>query len=237
MTNYLRPDEKLSESNIRKAQDRNKDIKSVLQTGASLGTTAIAGQTASKILPFLSEYIPEDLAFKGINKVVPKLGDFLKSGMSQGLTLKSGLEFLKGQMKNKEIQTENTIEDKNIIQKYSPELFSFIDQKIRKGESPLNAGSLAQNEKQFQGIIKKLTEDYRTPFSNIIETVFGKEMGRQKALKNFNDRLKKKNGFVEQETDRFNQYYGDQQRQQGQVGPGQQALMDILNNINQRLGQ
>lgn len=214
-------------------------LKNAGLTALGAGVATTGSKAISKLIPaigsLINDYIPDNFSMKGLNKVDPRFSKFIQGAMEEGYSYKDVREFLGDKLKKTE--SENGIKDtKNIIEKYSPELFSFIDQKIKKGESPLNAGALAQNEKQFSSIIKKLTEDYRTPFSSIIETVFGKEMGRQKALKNFNDKLKK-NNVVQEETNRFNQYYGDQQAQQTQVGPGQQALMDILNNINQKLGQ
>lgn len=48
-----------------------------------------------KIVPFLNEHIPEDLAVKGLNKISPKLGGFLKKGIASGLPIASGLEFIR----------------------------------------------------------------------------------------------------------------------------------------------
>jgi len=50
-----------------------------------------------KILPFLDDYIPDDLALKGISKVSPKIGSFLKRGLTKGLPLAGGLQFLRSQ--------------------------------------------------------------------------------------------------------------------------------------------
>jgi hypothetical protein len=52
----------------------------------------------NKILPFLNEYIPEELALKGINKVSPKIGSFLQKGLASGLPIAGGLAFLKDQL-------------------------------------------------------------------------------------------------------------------------------------------
>ncbi len=167
MTNYLRPDEQVTESEIRKAQGRSNELKSGLQIGASLGTASLGKAAASKILPFLSEHIPTDLAFKGINKVVPGLGNFLKNGMSQGLSLKSGLDFLKKEF------TKQPQDNRNIIEQYSPELHQFLQGEIQKGRQPIEAGALAQLKKEFKDPIEKLTKDHKSPFSALLQTVYG----------------------------------------------------------------
>ncbi len=233
MTSVLRPDEMERESEIRKSQGRTNDIRSGLQTAASLGTIGVAPKVAEKILPFLSQYIPKDLAFKGINKVMPALGSFLKNGMQQGLTLESGLAFIKDSFNEEKEEKE----DQNIIQQYSPELFSFLDQEVRKGHPLAKASSEAQ--KKYKNVIQRMEKDHKTSFVDILEQIFGKQTGKQMALKKFNER---KQGLVEQEQERFQKEYGDQgventPNQPQQSGQGQQALMAILQKINQRLGQ
>jgi hypothetical protein len=210
MTNYLRPDEMATQSEIKKAKGRTDELRSGVETAASFGTAALGGKVVSKILPFLSQYIPEDLAFKGINKVMPGLGNFLKNGMKQGLSLKSGLDFLKEEIGKK---SEQPKEDRNIIQQYSPELHQFIDQEVKKGRSPLEAGALARNK--FGQIIDKITKDHKTEWSNILESVYGGQGQAQPSQ-------------TTQTT---------QQPQSGQGGPGQQALMAILQKINQGMGK
>ncbi len=177
MTNYLRPDEMATESEIKKAKNRSEEFKTGLTTALTLGTSAIGHKAISKILPFLSEYIPEDLAFKGINKVVPGLGNFLKNGMKQGLSLKSGLDYIKNEFKNDSQKQQPTIENRNIIQQYSPELFQFIQDQIKTGNNIISAGAAAQNK--FPDIVKKISKDHKTPWSNILQTVFGNEQSQQ----------------------------------------------------------
>ena len=172
MTNYLRPDEMNRESEIKKSRSRTNDVRSALEITSSLGTTALAGKAASKILPFLSQYIPEDLAFKGINKVMPGLGKFLKNGIKQGLSLKSGLDFLGEEMKGQELK-ESSKDKRNVIQQYSDQLFQFLEKQIKEGRSPLEAGAIAQLDKKFKSPISKMEKDHKTNFSNILQSIFG----------------------------------------------------------------
>jgi hypothetical protein len=210
MTNYLRPDEQASYSEIERAQSRDSKI----SKGLKLGGAAITGGLGTKIAPFLSEYIPTDLALKGINKFSPKLGEFLKNGMSKGLNLKDGLNFIKENIGGEQAEKKEAVkEDRNIIQQYSPELHQFIDQEVKKGRSPLEAGALARTK--FGQIIDKITKDHKTPWSNILESVYGGQGQAQPS----------------QTTQTA------QQPQSGQGGPGQQALMAILQKINQGMGK
>src|SRR6266478_2673500 len=117
MKMVLRPDE---EANI-KETERDKRFRSTLssigKTGVGLATGLGATSLSSRLLPFLSEHIPLDLAMKGINKLSPKLGKFLKEGQSMGLDVKKGLDFIKEKVGPKE--------KRNIIEQYSPELHNF----------------------------------------------------------------------------------------------------------------
>lgn len=240
MTSPLRPDEMARESEIIKARERTNDVRSGLQTAATLGTFGLAPSIAAKVLPFLNQYIPSGLALKGISKVMPALGNFLKNGMNQGLTLQSGLSFLKESFQNeKPEQAEPPKENRNIIEQYDPELHSYLKMKIGEGVNLLEAGKKALGHSRFKSAIEKITKDHKTSWDAILKTVYG--MGettnpKEEAVKKWNEHRKK--SMLEEERERFEMGYGQQQQQQGgQQGPGQQALMAILNKINQKLGQ
>lgn len=63
-----------------------------------------------RLTPLLDENLPEEIAMKAINKVSPQIGKMLIKGTSQGLTLASGLNFLRSQLNKKEFQPS----DKNL---------------------------------------------------------------------------------------------------------------------------
>ncbi len=237
----LRPDEKAAIAEV----ELDKRFRDKASSLGKAGVAAASASIAPKILPFLSEFLPVDLAIKGISKISPQLGDFFKRGQKAGLDLKEGLDYVR---KDYETHTKQGKDGRNLIEQYSPELHQFIDQQIRQGKKPLEAGALAlldaKGQKDFKKVIQKITKDHNANWSNILEMVYGEgdkgldegEAKRREGLNKFNQ--KKKGGIVEQEQDRFNQAYG-QQAQQGQQssGPGQQALMAILDKINQKLGQ
>lgn len=238
----MRPDEEANRAEIERDKDTRRNIYKGVGTAVALGT----GAATARILPFLSTFIPKDLAMKGLSKVSPKIADFLKKGQAMGLNVEEGIQYLRDSIKPKEEkQPEKAKDDRNIIEQYSPELHQFISQEVKKGRKPIEAAALAQNDKRFSSVIQKLSKDHNTPWSSIIDSIYGpSQQGatdpRQEALKKFNERKK---GFVEQERERFEQGYGKQgpqpgqPQQGGQPGPGQQALMDILAKINQKLGQ
>ncbi len=177
---YPRPDEMATESRIKASQNEDRMIKSGVKTLASAGLAAVGAGAASRIAPFLSGIIPTDLALKGISKVAPKVGDFLQKGMAQGLTIQSGLDFLKenmGEQKQPEAESkENKAPDqRNIIEQYSPSIFAYIGDLIKGGSSPVQA---AQKAKKFldakaKSIITQMEQDHKTPFESIVESIFG----------------------------------------------------------------
>lgn len=171
----LRPDEEVR----RVKQERTKNIEGTLKTGLgtalNVGTSLAGAGLASKVLPFLSEYIPTSLAIKGINKISPKLGKMLMQGEKMGLDPKEGLNFIKEKMEPK--KQEQVKEHRNIIQQYSPELHQFILNKIKEGRTPTEAGALAmlgeKGTKAFKSIIDKITQQHKTPFQSILESIYG----------------------------------------------------------------
>lgn len=107
MSSYLRPDEKAAAADIEKSKRHDAALKSGLKTAGSIAATAGGLAITSRILPFLNDLIPTDLAIKGISKISPKIGDYLKRGIESGLSIKDGLNFLKKQAMPKEEENEN----------------------------------------------------------------------------------------------------------------------------------
>lgn len=175
----MRPDEKATNAIIQRQKRSDESLGNAVNVGTTLATTALGATglagIAGKVAPFLSEYLTEDLAYKGIKKVAPKLGSALETGMKEGLSLKSGLDFIKENFSNQS-KPENKVEkDKNIISQYSPELFSFIQDMIGKGVKPLDISAKAKNSSKFDKEINKLEMDHKATLSQIIQELFKNE--------------------------------------------------------------
>jgi len=225
----LRSDEQANQAEVERDQRFRGNVSKGIATAASLGTAAVASPLASKIMPFLNEYIPSGLAIKGINKISPKLGSFLKKGQEMGLDVEEGLNFIKDKLSG-EGSKEEPKENRNIINQYSPELHQFLKEEISKGRGVLEAGADAERNKDFKNIISMIKKDHKSPWSAILKTVYGEGLTKPQAVKEFNKHKKK--SLVEQEAERFEQGYGQQQ----QPGKGQAALMAILQKIQQARG-
>jgi hypothetical protein len=166
----MNPYEKTAQEMKRQAQGPKRFAQTALSIGSTLGVASFAPVLA-KAAPFLSQYIPENLAIKGLSKISPKMGKFVSDALNSGYDFGEVKNFIGDQIK--ESQTEQPKEKRNIIEQYSPELHSFIDQEIKKGRNPIEAGALAQNDKRFSEIIKKLSKDHKTPWSNILQGIYG----------------------------------------------------------------
>lgn len=239
MTNHLRPDEMVTESEIRKSQGRTNAIKSGLETIKSVASGGLGATAAAKVLPFLSEYIPEDLALKGITKVFPKLGAFLQNGISQGLSAKSGMDFIKEEI----TKQQPTKENRNIIEMESPELHQLIDQEIKKGKKPLEAATLATKGGKFSKIIAKLQKDHNVSWGDIVQSIYGKgnmaqnSQSPSQSIKipeqgiSVKDLLAQGNPLPQQR-----QQQAQTQQQPQAMSPAAQAVIQTMQNINKSLG-
>lgn len=183
-------------------------IKGGAQAAMGFGLANASSRLLSRAIPLLSEYVPEDLAIKGISKINQKLGNFVKSAYSEGYDR----DEIKGFIENK-LQKGQAKEGRNLIEQYSPELFTFMKERISGGETPLQAAAVASVSGKFKEAIGKMQKDHKTGWGRIAETVFGTGQTAQP----------------------------QPQQQQQQIpqgpGPGSQKLMQILQSINQRMGQ
>lgn len=183
-----------------------------------------ASQIAKRAVPLLSAYVPVNLAMKGLSKIDYRLGKFFDHAQQLGYGINEIKDYMTNKFTNQ--KEEPAKQDRNIIEQYSPELHQFIVGEMKNGRSPLQAGAMAELEAKgrpdFRKIISKITKDHNAPWSAILESTYGQQ-GAQNSPNITNEQ--QQNTQVES-------------AQQGaQAGSGQQALMAILDKINQRLGQ
>ena len=176
------------------------------------GATSLGFKAVNKLVPaigaLINEFVPENLSIAGLKKVDPRFGKFIQGALDEGYTYEDIRGFIGDKVKKSQ---EPAQEKKNIIEQYSPELHKWILGEIQNGRSPVEAAALAQNDQRFEKIIKKMTKEHKTQWSNIIQSVYG--LG-----------------------EKAQQPQQQQAFQQQPIGQGQQALMQILQKINQKLG-
>ncbi len=170
----MRPDEMANQAAIERDQRFRKNVKGGALTALGAGASVALSPLAARVAPFLSEYVPVDLAMKGLSKVSPQVANFLKKGQEAGLDIKEGMDFIKSKLNPKQ---EPAKDNRNLIEQYSPELHQFIMEQIQSGQSPLAAGALAQLEKSgrksFRPIIEKIMKDHKADWGDIIESIYG----------------------------------------------------------------
>ncbi len=182
------------------------------KTGLSIAGSVAGGAAIGRVMPFLNELIPQSLAIKGLSKVDPRFGKFINTVLDNGGSFDEAKEFIREKAESSKPKPDQ----RSIIEQYSAELNQFLTDQIQSGRSPLEAGALAQTLGKFKKEIDKMTKDHKTPFSSIIESIFG-------------------TGQTVHPTQQ--QAQPQQMQSQQQPGQGQQAMMAILQKINQRLGQ
>jgi len=136
----------------------------------------------------------------------------------------SGYTFddIKEFMKEKISKSEPAKENRNIIEQYSPELFSFIKEKVNSGMSPIQAGEIAQREGKFSDPIKKIEKDHKTNWLRVLELLFGSGKDAQAQQAQVRP--------AQQDQQEL------QQPGQQQPGQGQAALMAVLQKLQQARG-
>jgi hypothetical protein len=159
----LRPDI-IQQEEYRKEKEREQaTVGKGLKTAANVGLTYLGARAA----PFLSEFIPADLAMKGLKKVAPKVHDFLKEGMEMGLNEKEGFDFLRDKFNQEQ-------EGPNIIRQYDP----MLDELLRylmdnKNLTPRQAAAHAELEPKLKDVIAKIRKDFKTKhFSEVVERAY-----------------------------------------------------------------
>ena len=205
------------------------------------GGAALRGSGAmlKRIIPFLNDYIPDSLARKGLEKIDPRLGKFVDHMTDAGHNFTEVKDVLKHKVeesmalpdqKNKE--NEPAKENRNIIEKYSPELNHFIMDLIKKGFNPLKAAGEAQTKvkwhHKFKDVIKKMEKDYKMPWSQIVESTYGNMMDPMVTEKMKDFEMGGQAGM--------NQPQGQPMQGQTQAGDKWARFDDAVSKINQYLG-
>lgn len=216
-------------------------LKNAGLTALGGGIAAAGSKALNKLIPavgaLINNYVPENLSRAGLTKIDPRFGKFIQGALDEGYTYDELREFIGDKIEKSEVYRSSK-ENKNIIEQYSPELHSFISEEIKKGRPTLQAGALAQLNDKFKKVIKKIEEDHKTSFSAILQSSYGegtsKGMSKEEATKRFLGR--KKSNLPNELIQQFEGRYGPIE-QQGQTGPGQQALMATMQKIMQQLGQ
>jgi hypothetical protein len=212
------------------------------------------GAVLKRVLPFLSKYIPQDLAIRGLNKIDPRFGKFIDTALNAGKTFEEAKDFIKKKAESspeeesektrteslKKFNEKKEPEKKELAKESAGKTDHWFKQQLRylKNGSAKNTKDpfLSYAQQYYDGGVIEDEEDLKSLYDDFIK----KQSGQQK---------KPSVGISQGLQEQFNQGYGAQgqaqpqqpRQQQAQpqqaAGPGQQALMAILQKINQGKGQ
>jgi hypothetical protein len=207
---YRNPHEEASEDIKRRGEAFGNAVSTVggIAAGGTLVGSLGGSAIAKKVLPLLSKYIPQNLMLKGLSKIDTRLGKFAENAMRAGNDVEEVRDFIGDKFK----PPEPPKDDRNIIQQYSPELFQFLEKEVGSGRPVLEAGAIAETSGKFKSAIQKMIKDHKTPFSNILQSVFGGQGEAQPQQQQ------------QQQSQQMQQPQASQQQAQG-GGQGKQSLM------------
>jgi len=163
----MQPYQSATEEINRQGEEPLRGAQKVGALGASAAAGFLGGGAINRVLPFLSQYIPEDLVKKGLTKVDPRYGKFIDKALAGGQTIEEAKNFI-----GEKIQT-NAKDNRNIIQQYDPELDTYISDYIKKGVPLFEAGKKALGHGRFKNAIDKMIKDHKTSWDSILKNVYG----------------------------------------------------------------
>lgn len=199
----------------------------LLKKGAAIGASLYGGGAILKrVAPLLSPLIPSGLAAKGLEKVDPRFGKFIKSAVANGSSLDDILNFIKEKTSGESLSKEESLR-------------KFKDHQKKKG---LAEGLQDDLDKEYGKPKKKdIYEEMFNALSNGVTSLGDETVDPilQKIMPYF------QKGFIKQPED-IKQFMNslfskkstpENQSQMQQQGQGQAALMQAIQQLQQIRGQ
>lgn len=180
------------------SEESNKQSYRPLQAAGVAAIPLAKAAFGGKIMSLINKHIPEGLALKGLSKLDPRLGKFMALGQELGHSYDELKSFL-GEKVEKGEEQQKAKDSRNIIEKESPELHQFISNEVKKGVNPIKASAAAYFGKKYEKAINNLEKQHKMKFQDIVRQIYGEE---ESALP--------KKGFAQEETERFQNQYGNQ---------------------------
>ena len=218
-------------------QRQGESPRRLANTAASIGGAVAGGALASRALPFLNNLVPSALAVKALNKIDPRFGAFFQKAVDNGKTIDEAREFIKEKAEG----SGKAPDKRNIIEQYSPGLFSFIKEKIGKGVPILKAAQEAAKNPEYKEAIQKMIKDHKVGFNEILSSIFGEGEGQNPAPSesqmNQTGTMSAQPGVFKPGQQSIKSIMeGSEQPQASQQGPGAQQLMSALQKLQQARG-
>lgn len=190
----FQPYQESAQEELRQSQVPNKLIK---QASSVLG----GGTVLSSALPFLNPLVPIAIAKKALNLIDPRFGKFFKTSSKlgyndeqarefigekaaeaqkespQGQNIKKEAKGLSGQGLKEQFQSRQqqpqAPQGMEFFAQYSPEFAKDIQDQTQMGVNPVEAALSLSRDPRYKGIIRKMEQDSRTPFSSLVRQLLG----------------------------------------------------------------
>jgi hypothetical protein len=177
----LRPDEEASQAHINYDKKAAGFIKKGI--GLAAGTAGFSG--ASRILPFLNELVPTELAIKGLKKVDPRIGEFVEKTVQNGFSTNNVLDFLRDQFVKPPEQNppqETTqqkehpiLKEAKVFEANYPELAQALMRTMQNGQSAEAAAAILKQSTPFSKSIKKFEKEIGKNFVDFVVDLMGNQ--------------------------------------------------------------
>lgn len=181
----MQPYQEASQEIRRQGENPLKALKTLGSVAGTAATFGAGAAIAKRVLPFLSPYISEELAIKGLSKIDPRFGNFINIAKSNGKPFEEIKDFIKQKAMGEEEQEQPSkkaeVEDENIIQQYSPKLFELVNKTLQSGRTIEEVEGIARSpENKFDKTIKNMEKSLGMTFYDIVRSVFGGPKREQK---------------------------------------------------------
>lgn len=227
----MQPYQEASEELLRRGERPGQLAKKAGNLGLGAAATYGGAALAGRVLPFLNKFIPNDLAIKGLRKVDPRLGKFIDTALKNGGTFDEAKEFIRNKIEEDDVVQD--AKNDNVIWKFSKKLAKFIDDAVGVGHTIDEVEGMARAPgNKFKKDIENIEKSMGLPFKDIIRLIHGGSRSKKGSMQS----AVSPSMAVEEDSMPINQS-SQQAQTQAQPGQGQQALMAMLQQINQRMAQ
>lgn len=213
---------------------QNKAPGNFIRNTTKIGTGLIAGgATVNRILPFLSKYIPSQLAIKGISKVDPRLGKYINSSLSQGHPLDDVMGLLKETFGEED--EESNLNKEDAVKKYNEHKKKGLTEGLQE-DLDKTYGKKGKFENVYDELLNALQNGQVSVGDNTKDPIL--QMAKPYYDKGFIKTPDDMKGFINEYIfSKQGQQQPEQQQQAPQQGQGQQALMQAIQQLQQIRGQ
>lgn len=232
----MQPYQAASEELIGRGERPRKALKQLGQLGISV---AAGSSVINRVLPLLSKYIPPEIAEKGLNKINPNFGKFIKRSLMNGNNFEQVRDFIKNKVQPKEQLPEMATNDEEAgfeqPKQQKKSLAQGLQEDLDKqyGKQPNQQNIIQQYSPELFQLLKSQVQAGSSPVKAATEAAqSGKFAQVIKQMQNDH-----KIGFGQIVQSIFgNEQAQPQQQGQQQPGKGQQALMQSMQQLTQLLG-